>query len=665
MYRVDVESTGDGSLVRVFCKRTGKSVCVGGYEGMQRYNSSFKIKAFKTSVVCLNSTWESIGHISSYLTRIMHEEQGGTLWVGPNDVESGIRAVGESIGHMQFYGRGALPYADNEFTVEHIENTSISMYTITVPSKRGKFLVDRAKEYGLEKKDIIELNRGGRVEVEGNEYFLSDFLSSPTIYPEITVISIKRNINLPEINELIERIKNNSCVIVRMSTEVLNSKKKEIKRVSKILKLIEYTISRYSENSNISVYGVISTERESEKITDLHKKIEEFPFFIRPQFYDQKRQRHLRMHSTLRDGDSIDLQPIDSTLENNSLLHPKKENIPEKPITTTKSFNSPFVLFLGTGAAVPTPLRNVSSIYLKSKSSSFLLDCGEATISQVRRASLDQKLFYSHLHSVLLTHRHADHILGVFSVIRRANKEGNKYILLLGDKSIIPALHYFQLSCIFIENHENLIISSYKNTRTINITTEKQQLFSSISLEYPKTNIQLSISINITSPQDPIFFPINIPYTTTTYSNTPYSNTQLSNISSIRMCKANHIFNSYSYRVDTKENINFSISYSGDTLPNKEFSILSEKVDLMIHEATFEDEEIHKASSTKHSTVSGAIKVFKDSKASSLVLTHISQRYKALQVHQAYLAMDFFMYSPNVLIDQRKFLQEVQKWIDK
>ena len=45
------------------------------------------------------------------------------------------------------------------------------------------------------------------------------------------------------------------------------------------------------------------------------------------------------------------------------------------------------------------------------------------------------------------------------------------------------------------------------------------------------------------------------------------------------------------------------ISYSGDTRPSDEFSKKAEKSSLMIHEATFNDDEAEKAVNFRHSTV--------------------------------------------------------------
>jgi ribonuclease Z len=48
---------------------------------------------------------------------------------------------------------------------------------------------------------------------------------------------------------------------------------------------------------------------------------------------------------------------------------------------------------------------------------------------------------------------------------------------------------------------------------------------------------------------------------------------------------------------------------------------------LLIHEATFSDEDAHLARQSTHSTASDAARVAKEARARRLILTHISPRY--------------------------------------
>lgn len=73
----------------------------------------------------------------------------------------------------------------------------------------------------------------------------------------------------------------------------------------------------------------------------------------------------------------------------------------------------------------------------------------------------------------------------------------------------------------------------------------------------------------------------------------------------------------------------FSFAFSGDLSPTNEFTDLANGVDLLIHEATFEDCLEHEAAARNHCTISQACKSAVAIKAKIFICTHFSQRYPA------------------------------------
>jgi ribonuclease Z len=71
----------------------------------------------------------------------------------------------------------------------------------------------------------------------------------------------------------------------------------------------------------------------------------------------------------------------------------------------------------------------------------------------------------------------------------------------------------------------------------------------------------------------------------------------------------------------------FKITYSGDTLPCSDLVEIGQNSDVLIHEATMEDDLEKEASIKMHSTVSQAIDVGRQMNAKFVILTHFSQRY--------------------------------------
>ena len=79
------------------------------------------------------------------------------------------------------------------------------------------------------------------------------------------------------------------------------------------------------------------------------------------------------------------------------------------------------IITLGTGSALPSKYRNVSATLLRVPGSgSYLLDCGENTLGQLRRVYGDEGLkeVLQDLKLIWISHLHADHHLGIVSVIK-------------------------------------------------------------------------------------------------------------------------------------------------------------------------------------------------------------------------------------------------------
>jgi len=74
------------------------------------------------------------------------------------------------------------------------------------------------------------------------------------------------------------------------------------------------------------------------------------------------------------------------------------------------------------------------------------------------------------------------------------------------------------------------------------------------------------------------------------------------------------------------------IVLSGDTSPCEALAIAAHEADVLVHEATFTDDEMDRARVTAHSTARQAAELARDAKARLLALTHISTRYAGGQV---------------------------------
>ena len=78
------------------------------------------------------------------------------------------------------------------------------------------------------------------------------------------------------------------------------------------------------------------------------------------------------------------------------------------------------IVCLGTGASSPSKYRNVSATFLRIPNhGSYMFDCGEGTVGQLRRLYPPSELgeVLSDLKAIWISHLHADHHLGITSLI--------------------------------------------------------------------------------------------------------------------------------------------------------------------------------------------------------------------------------------------------------
>ena len=80
------------------------------------------------------------------------------------------------------------------------------------------------------------------------------------------------------------------------------------------------------------------------------------------------------------------------------------------------------ILFLGTGAAVPSRDRTTSAVAVRSGRDIVLMDCGEGT----QRQLMVSPFSFMKIGAVLITHMHGDHVLGLPGLLQTMGLSGRK-----------------------------------------------------------------------------------------------------------------------------------------------------------------------------------------------------------------------------------------------
>src|SRR3989338_7075526 len=89
------------------------------------------------------------------------------------------------------------------------------------------------------------------------------------------------------------------------------------------------------------------------------------------------------------------------------------------------------LVFLGTSDATPSIRRNHTSIFLNYNEENMLIDCGEGTQRQIRKAGLNP----CKITQILITHWHGDHVLGIPGLLQTlALSDYNKTLHIYGPR---------------------------------------------------------------------------------------------------------------------------------------------------------------------------------------------------------------------------------------
>ena len=266
------------------------------------------------------------------------------------------------------------------------------------------------------------------------------------------------------------------------------------------------------------------------------------------------------------------------------------------------------ITFLGTSDSIPSAERNPTSVLLSYGKENILVDCGEGTQRQFRKAKLNP----CKITRILITHWHGDHVLGIPGLLQTLALSGyNKTLFIYGPKGTNQFMK--NLFKIFLFRGRNRIKVEEVNGRfleTDDFYIEAEKMTHGVPcnayafVRKGKIRINKQKLARTKLPSGPLLGKLK----------------EGKNI--------NYKGKKYLAKNLTMREGDMKISFIFDTSVNKEIVPFVKNSDLLISEATFSSELEEKAREHKHLTAKQSAEIAKKAKAKKLVLTHISQRYK-------------------------------------
>jgi len=279
------------------------------------------------------------------------------------------------------------------------------------------------------------------------------------------------------------------------------------------------------------------------------------------------------------------------------------------------------VTILGSGAALPTSLRNPTSQYVECNDRHILIDCGEGTQNQLRKYSIRiQKI--SH---ILISHLHGDHYFGLVGLLSTMNLLGrDKGITVYGPEGLETIIRM------------QLEIGGNQFTFPVQFIAltgkESVLLFEDKLIEIHTFPLKHRIPAN--------GFRINEKPRERSLDAERFNRDGLS-LTFIPRFK-------HGVDVELEDGtILYAADYTFPAPPTRSYAFCSdtvylesiiphiEGVNLLYHEATFLDNMIDRAKVTYHSTASQAATIAGKANVKKLILGHLSARYQDGAAHLA------------------------------
>ncbi|MGH2833678.1 MAG: ribonuclease Z [Solirubrobacteraceae bacterium] len=270
------------------------------------------------------------------------------------------------------------------------------------------------------------------------------------------------------------------------------------------------------------------------------------------------------------------------------------------------------LFFSGTGGSVPSPRRGLPGLLFRRGADRLLFDCGEGTQRQLMRS-----VGLADLNSVYITHFHADHWLGLPGMLKSfALRERDVPLCIYGP----PGLEEVMNATRFIYGRlpYELVVSELApgdavhadgySVSAIPVHHKRVAAFGYAIVEDTRPghmDAELAKQLGVTPGPD-----------------------------FGRLQRGESVAGVRPEQVMGPEREGRKIVISGDTTACEEIAIAAHQADLLVHEATFTEDEAERARMTGHCTAHQAARLALQAQVRTLALMHISSRYSGGEIQE-------------------------------
>lgn len=268
------------------------------------------------------------------------------------------------------------------------------------------------------------------------------------------------------------------------------------------------------------------------------------------------------------------------------------------------------LFFAGTGGSVPSAKRGLPAVLVRRGGEQILFDCGEGTQRQ-----LVKSVGLVDVDAVFLTHYHADHWLGLPGMLKSfALRERTKPLSVYGPRGLEELMQRmrfvygrppYELSVVELAPAETVAFEGYL-IGAIPVRHRGAECFGYALVEDerpghldPERAQQLGVT------PGPDFG---------------------------RLQRGETVDGVKPEQVLGPVRLGRKIVISGDTGPCEALVVAAHDADVLVHEATFAEEEAERAGQTLHSTARQAAEAARAAQVKLLALTHVSSRYPGNQL---------------------------------